>query len=290
LRCRRRDEGGLVNRPAGAQLQHVSVRGARLSVFQLPSSAVDSEAQERDLPVWRREHHAWHSPALGRSMELLVFGHAGARVLVFPTSMGRFFEWEDRGMVAALGEHLDRGWLQLYCVDSVDAESWYDKSRSPADRARRHVAYEAYLLHELLPFSFQRNPEPFLIATGASFGAYHAVNLAFRHPGLVGRVIGMSGLYDIKQMTGGYSDDLVYANDPSHFMIHVGDPGRLEALRRIDIVLAIGREDPARADNEHLSGVLWSKGIWHALRIWDGWCHDWPWWSLMITRYIGGHD
>jgi esterase/lipase superfamily enzyme len=29
-------------------------------------------------------------------MELLIFDHAGARVLVFPASKGKFFEWEDR--------------------------------------------------------------------------------------------------------------------------------------------------------------------------------------------------
>ncbi len=31
-------------------------------------------------------------------MELLVFGHAGLPVLVFPTSGGRFYEFEDQGM------------------------------------------------------------------------------------------------------------------------------------------------------------------------------------------------
>lgn len=72
-----------------------------------------------------REYHRWYSPALNRDMELLIFGHAGARVLVFPTSMGRFFEWEDRHMISALREHINNGWLQLFCVDSVDSESWY---------------------------------------------------------------------------------------------------------------------------------------------------------------------
>ena len=63
-----------------------------------------------------------------------------------------------------------------------------------------------------------------------------------------------------------------------------------DALRRIDIILSVGRDDPSCANNEYLSGVLWSKDIWHALRIWDGWAHDWPYWQQMIGLYIDGHD
>ena len=55
-----------------------------------------------------REYHCWHSPALRRDMELLVFGHAGARVLVFPTAGGRFHEWEDQGMVNALRDLIEK--------------------------------------------------------------------------------------------------------------------------------------------------------------------------------------
>ena len=220
-------------------------------------------------------------------MELLVFGHAGARVLVFPTSMGRFFEWEDRGMIAVLAHHLEQGWIQLFCVDSVDSESWYAKGRHPAERAWRHSQYERYLIDEVLPFT-RNNPNPYLMTTGASFGAYHAVNLTFRHPELVGRVIGMSGLYDIKQMTDGYSDDTVYFNNPCDFLVHEHDAWRLDRLRRVEIILATGRDDGGRANNEYLSGVLWSKQIPHALHLWDGWAHDWPYWQQMIVRYIGG--
>ena len=109
-----------------------------------------------------RDHARWHSPALDRDMELLVFGHAGARVLAFPTSMGRFYQWEDFGMVEALGQHLEQGWLQLYCVDSIDEETWYAKTTPPAERVRRHEQYERYLLEEVLPFSHDRNPNPYL--------------------------------------------------------------------------------------------------------------------------------
>ena len=89
-----------------------------------------------------REYHRWYSPSLERDMELLVFGHAGARVLAFPTSMGRFFQWEDSGMISALSEQLENGQLQVFCVDSVDSESWYAKERPQAERAWRHVLYD----------------------------------------------------------------------------------------------------------------------------------------------------
>jgi esterase/lipase superfamily enzyme len=223
-------------------------------------------------------------------MELLVFGHGGARVLVFPSSMGRFFEWEDRGMIGALGEHLERGWLQLYCVDSVDSESWYAKWKHPHDRATRQTDYERYLLGEVLPLSWQKNPNPFLITTGASFGGYHAADVAFRHPELVSRVLAMSGLFDIKQQTDGWSDEDVYFHSPTDYIANEHDAGRLAALRRMDIILAIGRDDPLRTNNEWMSTVLWEKGIGNALRIWDGWAHDWPFWRQMVQTYIGGHD
>jgi esterase/lipase superfamily enzyme len=223
-------------------------------------------------------------------MELLIFGHAGARVLVFPTSMGRFFEWEDRGMIATLGDYLEHGWLQLYCVDSVDSESWYCRWAHPGGRAWRHVQYENYLLHEVLPLTVQRNSHPFLITLGASFGAYHAINFALRHPWLVGRAIGLSGIYDIRDWTDGYHDDNIYYHNPCAYIPNEHDPARLEALRRVNIILAVGRDDALRLNNEHLSNFLWAKGIWHALRLWDGWAHDWPYWRQMLRLYISGHD
>lgn len=236
-----------------------------------------------------REHVRWFSPRLDRDMDLLVFGHAGARVLVFPSSMGRFHEWEDQGMIGALGEHLENGWLQLYCVDSVDADSWYAKHKHPADRAFQHGRYDAYLRDEVVPLT-QRNANPFLITTGASFGAYHALTFALRYPHLVSRAIGLSGVYDVREVTGGYTDEHVYPYNPAEFILGESDGERLAAIQRLQIVLAIGQDDPLRGNSEYFSGRLWSRGVWHALRIWDGWAHDWPYWRQMIRTYIGGPD
>ena len=223
-------------------------------------------------------------------MELLQFGHAGARVIVFPSSMGRFYEWEDQGMIAALAPMIERGWYQLWCVNSVDADSWYAKWKRPGDRAHAHAAYDAYLYNEVLPLTEHRNPGSFLITAGASFGAYHAMSFGLRYPDRVGRIVGLSGLYDIREQTDGYSDETVYFHNPSDFVSGESDSHRLAAIRRIDIIIAIGRDDPMRPGNEEFSGRLDAKGIWHALRIWDGWAHDWPYWRQMLVKYIGGHD
>jgi len=237
-----------------------------------------------------REYHRWHSPALNREMELIVLGHAGARVLVFPTSNGRFYEWEDRGMPGVVGESLEKGWLQWYCVDSVDSESWYANWAQPAGRAYRQSQYDGYLFNEVLPFSESKNGNPFLITVGASFGGYHAMNFGLKHAEKVNRILAFSGLFDIRRFTGGYSDDNVYFNNPMQFIPNETNPYRLALLRRQDIVIATGREDRLMDSARDMSRELWAKGIGNALREWDGWAHDWPFWSKMLSLYIGGHD
>ncbi len=44
-----------------------------------------------------RAYYKQLSRRLGREMELLIFGHAGLPLVAFPTSGGRFYEFEDQG-------------------------------------------------------------------------------------------------------------------------------------------------------------------------------------------------
>ena len=223
-------------------------------------------------------------------MELLVVGHAGAPALVFPTSMGRFYEWEDRGMLELLRWQVENGWLQFYCVDSVDAESWYCRWAHPGGRAYRQTQYDDYLYHEVLPLIRHRNANPFLITVGASFGAYHAMSFGLKHPEAVRRVIGLSGIYDIRRWAGGFEGEHVYLNNPVQFVEGERDPHRLSLMQGMDLIMATGREDPLIDSAREMSRVLWSKGIGNALREWDGWAHDWDYWRRMLTLYINGHD
>ena len=99
-----------------------------------------------------RDYRKWFSPSLGRDMELLVFGHGGSAGDCVSDFVWAVFEFEDRQMVATVGDKIDRGELQLFCVDSVDGESWYNKNVGPRWRIARQVQYENYVMNEAVPF------------------------------------------------------------------------------------------------------------------------------------------
>lgn len=234
-----------------------------------------------------REYHKVHSARLGRAMELLVFGHAGMPVLVFPTSGGRFFEFEDQGMVGALAGKIDAGLLQLFCVDSVNMESWYNRRVSPRRRIARHMQYEDYLLDEALPLIRQRNTDARLLALGCSFGGYHAVNLALRHPDLVSGFVSLSGAFDLSGFLDGYSDRDCYLNLPTHYLPRLTDAWYLDRFGRNTYVLATGWDDQCLVQNQNLDRILSEKGIPHQLHIWDAPnAHDWPTWRRMVQTYV----
>src|ERR1700753_3181695 len=111
-----------------------------------------------------REYHKWFSPYLGRDMELLIFGHAGDPVLFFPTRTARFFDYEDWGVIEALRKKIEAGQIQVYCVDSIDKESFYSKQLPPAQRIPRHLLYEQYILEEVMFLIQQKNPHPTIVA------------------------------------------------------------------------------------------------------------------------------
>jgi esterase/lipase superfamily enzyme len=235
----------------------------------------------------KREYHKWLSPVLGREMELLVFGHAGIPALVFPTSCGRFFEFEDRGMINAVNEKLEQGHLQLFCVDSIDAESWYNRAASPPQRIARHLQYEQYLLQEVVPMIRQGNHTQNLSAIGCSFGGYHALNLALRHPDVVSGVLSMGGAFDLSSFLSGYYDDDCYFNSPMHYLPNLNDPWYLDRYRHNTYVLATGVHDKCWNQNERMAQIFRDKAIPCRLDVWgDGADHDWSWWRRMLTAYL----
>lgn len=241
----------------------------------------------------KRAYYKWHSQYLDREMEMLVFGHSGARVLMFPTRNAHFYDYEDWRIIDWLRPKIEKGLMQVYCVDSIDEESLYCFWAHPSGRMQRNIQYENYIVYEVLPFTRQLNSNMFMTSAGCSLGAYHAVNIALKHPDHFGKAVGMSGRYDLTLATGsfqdlfdGYYDDMIYSNMPSHYIPHVQDGGYLQRLRKMHIILAIGEEDAFLEDNRHLSNCLSEKGISNELHVWEGEAHSGGAWRRMVDWYI----
>ncbi len=163
----------------------------------------------------------------------------------------------------------------------------------PSDRLKRHGDYASYLLQEALPFSESLNPNPFLIAHGCTLGAFHAVNLAFRHPQKFGKVVALSGRYDLTETVAGFRglfgnhyDDRVYFNTPMHFVPHLNIEPDLAVLRRMEITLAVGETDAFLPSNQTLCATLGEKNIPCALYIWEGESHRPRAWRQMVSLYL----
>ena len=240
-----------------------------------------------------REYHHWYSPRLGRDMEFLVFGHSGAKVLIFPTRDGRFYEYENLRIVDSLSAKINAGHLQLYCLDSVDHETFYCFWNRPQDRIERHIHFEDYVLNEIMPFMALKNPHPCVIAHGCSLGAYHAANIAFRHPQLFRKLVAFSGRFDLtlevecfKNLFDGYYDENIYFHTPTHFLPNLSCDAQLAHLRKMEITLVIGKEDPFLQNNHELCRILTLKGVRHALFEWEGRAHQGHFWRRMAPLYI----
>ncbi len=233
-----------------------------------------------------REYIKMESARLGRTMELLWFGHAGRPVIMFPTSVGRFYQVEDFGIIGGIAGLIDAGVVQAVCVDSVDAESWYNTGAHPSVRARRHEQYDAYLHDELLPFIRHRAGRGDVATFGASFGAYHAINFACRYPDEVTKAIAFSGLYDVHRFLDGYWDDACYFHCPTAFLPNMDD-ALCRRMSRVAFVIATGEHDSLVAANRDLAGILGAKGIPVHCEIWPGvFGHDWPWWIENLPRFL----
>jgi len=240
----------------------------------------------------QRAYYKWFSPVLNRDMEILVFGDRGLPVIFFPTRSAHFYDLENWKIVDAMSSKISAEEIQVYCVDSVDEESFYSDA-SPDRKIIRHLQYESYILHEVVPFIKKQNKNQGLVAAGCSLGGYHAVNIAFKHPTVFNKVVGMSGRYDLTKplphfadLFGGYFDENIYYNMPNHFIPGISDKRLLKQLRKLDITMVIGREDSFLPDNQKLSASLNQIEVPHQLHIWEEEAHKPRYWREMVKLYL----
>jgi esterase/lipase superfamily enzyme len=228
------------------------------------------------------EYHKWFSPSLDRTFEMLVFGKTGTPVILFPTSKGSYYQNKDEKMIDSVQGLIDQGKARIYCPDSIDAISWYNRSESPGIRAYNQTCYDRLLRNEIVSRALTETGRQKVVVAGCSFGGYHSVNFAFRHPSVTSCCISMSGAFDIRQFMDGYYDDNVYFNNPVDFIPNDEDPD----LWRMGIILGTGDYDICLPDNQRLSSILQTKKIEHWLDIRPHATHDWPLWRDMFPHYL----
>ena len=133
-------------------------------------------------------YEKWYSPALRRDMEIKVYGRGGKPVLYIPCQDGRFFDFENFGMIDAWAPFIESGRATVFSVDTIDSETWSNTDGDPYWRIRRHEEWMQYLSGEVVPYirevcrGYGWQSDPGILAFGCSLGAMHAANLYFRYP------------------------------------------------------------------------------------------------------------
>lgn len=230
----------------------------------------------------QEDYHKWYSPIIGRDMEMLVFGHSGRPVILFPSSMGKYYEAKDRGLIHSVEWFINNGFVKIYCPDSIDADSWYNKNIHPSTRAFNHTLYDRYINEEVLPMALYETGWHTVTTAGCSFGGYHAANFAFRHPEKIHAMISMSGAFDIKSQVNGYFDDNIFFNNPVDYLPNDNDSW----LWKIQIILGTSYRDICLSQNERMAQILSQKNIPYWLDIRGDEPHDWPTWNSMFPHYL----
>ena len=228
---------------------------------------------------------------------MLVYGHWGRPVLAFPSQQGPAWQYEERGMVDAIGDLLEGGRVKLYAVGSFDSGSWYREDLTLEERARQHGRYEDWILNQVAPFiASDTGGGGEIVVTGVSFGAYHAANFTLKHAHVFPLALCQSGVYDVSVVAGGREGtergDAVYFNNPADYVTQLGGD-HLEWLRgRARLMLVCGQgqwEDTTGAldSTRRFATLLGDKGIRHELDLWGHEVpHDWPAWRAQFAHHL----
>jgi esterase/lipase superfamily enzyme len=209
-------------------------------------------------------HVQLHSPAIGGAGNVVIHGHYGRPVLVFPSESGSAWDYENNGMVGAVGDLVEAGRVKLYCVDAFDSgERW---------------RYESWILDQVVPFIHEDLGGPQdIVATGCSMGAFHSANFVLRRADLIPAAICLSGNYEFGitgEVAGFHGDHLDWIRSRASFLLVCGQgmwedsTGALESTKR-------------------LAWLLGEKGIPHELDLWGHDVpHDWPSWRAQIAHHL----
>ena len=241
-----------------------------------------------------RRDEAWLDGGTLGARRVIAHGHYGRPFLAFPTDMGAATDFEERGMLDSVGRLVEGGRAKIYCLDSFDRSSWRNSELSLEQRARAHLAFEAFVVDQVVPLIHRDCGGPQDVGVlGFSFGAFHAANFCLRRADLFPLSLCFSGVYDVSVVGGGWErGDTAYFNNPMDYMRNAeGD--HLDWLRRrCRLLLVCGQgafEDTTGAlqSTRDFAALLQAKGLPCELDLW-GWDvpHDWPSWGAQLAHHL----
>lgn len=226
-----------------------------------------------------------YSRFLKRDLEFKVYGYSGQPCLAFACENGRFFDWENRGMTAALKNLIESGKIQLFCADSVDSESWLGQDE-PRLRIETQERWFNYICGELVPRIWEiaadsGTDHSKILPIGIGLGAGHAVTAALRRPELFYGAVGLSGSYTPDGWFGDYTDDLILRNSPLDLLQRM--PASRTALFTTPFWICCGQgdyEERFLKESKALIAAFEQQDLpfdFKLLGTDTG--HNWPWWQ-----------
>ena len=234
----------------------------------------------------------WFSQNLQRDMSIRIYGGGGVPLLILPTQDAMSDNFENFGMIETLKEEIANQHIQLFCVDTVDVETWSNVWGDKGWRAERQEKYYDYIIEEVLPFIKSTNNTGKLpIAVGCSLGGLHAAILFFRRPELFAGMLSLSGVYDAKFFFDGWLNQTLYNNSPIDFLVNMpSSHPYIDIYNQKKIILCIGQgqwEDEGRRTTAIMRDILQEKGIHAWIDFWGHDVdHDWYWWKKQILYFL----
>ena len=238
-----------------------------------------------------RDAISYHSNVLGEDLGVIVYGKTGYPIIVFQTQDSKCTNYEDFGMISELADYIDGGKVQLFCVDSIDQESWSNTNGDKSWRAQRQEDYFRFVTDELVPYVHDRNGSDLRpLATGCSMGATHSAIAALRRPDLFQGCIALSGVYRTSFFFGDWMDENLYMNDMVQ-MLHdlPADHPYIHLYNHRSLCFCVGQG----AWEDGLSDLRDMDASFKRLGI-SAWCdfwgydvnHDWPWWKKQMRYFL----
>ena len=239
----------------------------------------------------RRVLDSWFSPNLNREMEIAIYGHYGVGLLMFPSAGADYLEYERFYMIASIKHLIEAGKVKAFSINSINQESWLNPHLSGKQKAQRHQLYNRYVEQEVVPYIRRSlgGGQSTLLTSGVSLGAYHGCNVVLRRPDLFDGTIGLSGIYDLKQYSAGYSDQIVYSHSPIDYLPNLPEH-HVNMLRHNKHLYFLTGQGAYEAPHEskRISNALNKRGVPNKVEVWGReYMHDWPTWRDMLPNFLG---